>query len=32
MSNDKFETRVTTSDGSMHFEEYFVKDTAKMRF
>ncbi len=25
MSNDKFETRVTTKDGSMHFEEYFVK-------
>ena len=29
MSNDKFETRVTTSDGSMHFEEYFVKKQAK---
>lgn len=29
MSNDKFETRVTTSDGSMHFEEYFVKRQAK---
>ncbi|MGD6851921.1 MAG: 2-phospho-L-lactate transferase [Candidatus Bathyarchaeia archaeon] len=25
MSNDKFETRITTKDGSMHFEEYFVK-------
>jgi len=29
MSNDKFETRVRTSDGSMHFEEYFVKRQAK---
>jgi LPPG:FO 2-phospho-L-lactate transferase len=29
MSNDKFETRVTTSEGSMHFEEYFVKKQAK---
>ncbi|MCL4430390.1 MAG: 2-phospho-L-lactate transferase [Chloroflexi bacterium] len=29
MSNDKFETRVTTIDGSMHFEEYFVKKQAK---
>lgn len=29
MSNDKFETRVTTTDGSMHFEEYFVKKQAK---
>ena len=29
MSNDKFETRVTTSDGSMHFEEYFVKRQCK---
>ena len=25
MTNDKFETRVTTRDGSMHFEEYFVR-------
>jgi LPPG:FO 2-phospho-L-lactate transferase len=25
MSNDKFETQVTTPKGSMHFEEYFVK-------
>jgi LPPG:FO 2-phospho-L-lactate transferase len=25
MSNDKFETHVTTPVGSMHFEEYFVK-------
>lgn len=29
MSNDKFETRVRTTDGSMHFEEYFVKRQAK---
>ena len=29
MSNDKFETRVTTSEGSMHFEEYFVKKQCK---
>jgi LPPG:FO 2-phospho-L-lactate transferase len=29
MSNDKFETRVTTTDGSMHFEEYFVKKRCK---
>ena len=29
MSNDKFETRVTTRDGSMHFEEYFVKRKCK---
>lgn len=25
MSNDKFETRITTKKGTMHFEEYFVK-------
>jgi LPPG:FO 2-phospho-L-lactate transferase len=25
MSNNKFETRITTPQGSMHFEEYFVK-------
>lgn len=25
MSNDPFQTRVTTPKGSMHFEEYFVK-------
>ncbi len=25
MSNDKFETHITTPEGSMHFEEYFVK-------
>jgi LPPG:FO 2-phospho-L-lactate transferase len=29
MSNDKFETRVRTSEGSMHFEEYFVKRQGK---
>ena len=29
MTNDKFETRVTTSEGSMHFEEYFVKKRCK---
>lgn len=25
MTDEKFETRITTKDGSMHFEEYFVK-------
>ena len=25
MTNDKFETKVTTLNGSMHFEEYFVR-------
>ncbi len=29
MTNDKFETRVKTSAGSIHFEEYFVKNQAK---
>ncbi len=29
MTDDKFETRITTSVGSMHFEEYFVKCQAK---
>jgi LPPG:FO 2-phospho-L-lactate transferase len=29
MTNDKFETRVTTSNGSIHFEEYFVKRQGK---
>ncbi len=29
MTNDKFETRVRTIEGSMHFEEYFVKKQAK---
>jgi LPPG:FO 2-phospho-L-lactate transferase len=29
MTNDKFETRVITRKGSMHFEEYFVREKAK---
>ena len=29
MSNDKFETRVRTNAGWMHFEEYFVRRQAK---
>jgi LPPG:FO 2-phospho-L-lactate transferase len=29
MTDDKFETRVTTKDGTMHFEEYMVKRGAK---
>ncbi len=29
MSNDNFETRIKTSVGSMHFEEYFVKRQCK---
>jgi LPPG:FO 2-phospho-L-lactate transferase len=29
MTNDRFETRVSTSEGTMHFEEYFVKKQAK---
>ena len=29
MTNDKFETRVITKRGSMHFEEYFVREKAK---
>ena len=29
MTNDKFETRITTGVGSMHFEEYFVKRQCK---
>ena len=29
MTDDKFETRITTSNGSMHFEEYFVKRQCK---
>ena len=29
MTNDRFETRVTTKEGSMHFEEYFVRRQAK---
>jgi LPPG:FO 2-phospho-L-lactate transferase len=27
MTDDKFETHIKTKDGSMHFEEYFVKHT-----
>jgi LPPG:FO 2-phospho-L-lactate transferase len=29
MTDDMFETRVRTSEGSLHFEEYFVKRQAK---
>jgi LPPG:FO 2-phospho-L-lactate transferase len=29
MSNDRFETRISTQEGSMHFEEYFVKRHCK---
>jgi LPPG:FO 2-phospho-L-lactate transferase len=29
MSNDKFETRIKIPEGSVHFEEYFVKRQAK---
>jgi LPPG:FO 2-phospho-L-lactate transferase len=29
MTNDRFETRVTTPSGSMHFEEYYVKTQCK---
>jgi LPPG:FO 2-phospho-L-lactate transferase len=29
MTNDKFETRVITRKGSMHFEEYFVREKAR---
>jgi len=29
MTNDKFETKITTKKGSMHFEEYFVREKAK---
>jgi LPPG:FO 2-phospho-L-lactate transferase len=29
MSNDKFETRVKTIEGAMHFEEYFVRKQSK---
>jgi LPPG:FO 2-phospho-L-lactate transferase len=29
MSNDRFETRVTTPEGTMHFEEYFVKNHSR---
>ena len=29
MTDDKFETRIKVDDGSVHFEEYFVKRAAK---
>ena len=29
MTDDKFETRITTREGTMHFEEYMVKREAK---
>ncbi|MCW3983531.1 MAG: 2-phospho-L-lactate transferase [Candidatus Bathyarchaeota archaeon] len=29
MSNDRFETRIVTPNGSVHFEEYFVKRQCK---
>jgi LPPG:FO 2-phospho-L-lactate transferase len=29
MTNDKFDTRITTPSGSMHFEEYFVKNQCR---
>jgi LPPG:FO 2-phospho-L-lactate transferase len=29
MTNDRFETRIKIKDGSVHFEEYFVKRQAK---
>jgi LPPG:FO 2-phospho-L-lactate transferase len=29
MTNDRFETRIKTEDGSIHFEEYFVKRASK---
>jgi LPPG:FO 2-phospho-L-lactate transferase len=29
MTDDKFETRITTKEGTMHFEEYMVKQGAK---
>ncbi len=29
MTDDKFETRIITKEGTMHFEEYFVKQCAK---
>ncbi|HSV49330.1 MAG TPA: 2-phospho-L-lactate transferase [Candidatus Acidoferrales bacterium] len=32
MSNDRFETRVKTPMGSIHFEEYFVKRQCKEEF
>jgi LPPG:FO 2-phospho-L-lactate transferase len=32
MSNDRFETRINTPQGSMHFEEYFVKHNCRADF
>lgn len=32
MSNDYFETKIKTSEGTMHFEEYFVKYQCRPRF
>jgi LPPG:FO 2-phospho-L-lactate transferase len=32
MSNDRFETRIKTPQGTMHFEEYFVKHQCKPEF
>jgi LPPG:FO 2-phospho-L-lactate transferase len=32
MSNDYFETKIKTSESTMHFEEYFVKYQCKPRF
>ena len=29
MSNERFETRITTPRGNMHFEEYFVRDQCR---
>ena len=29
MTNDKFETKIKTKEGFMHFEEYFVKKQCK---
>jgi LPPG:FO 2-phospho-L-lactate transferase len=29
MTNDKFETRIVTAEGSVHFEEYFVKNGSR---
>lgn len=32
MSNDHFETKIKTPQGTMHFEEYFVKHQCKLHF
>ena len=29
MTNDKFETRIKLKEGSVHFEEYFVKRASR---